>query len=143
MCLSIAAYASAAPAQNVVVRDAWARASVPGQTTASVYLDLTSDSDAAVVAAESALAWSAELHSMTVTNGVMRMRPLSRLELPAGQTVKFSSSGIHLMLVDLKAPLKPGQRVPLLLTIQSPAAAPKKVKVEAEVRGTAQQPHHH
>lgn len=134
LCMLVAATVTgAAPAQNVVVANAWARASVPGQRTAGVYLELKSDVNAAVVAVSSAAAERAELHSMTVENGVMRMRPLARIELPAGQTVKLAPGGLHVMLIDLKSPLKPGGKVRLELSVQS-AGSSRPLPVEAEVR---------
>ena len=55
------------------------------RTQLIAYVDLTSDTDAALVAAGSSLAARVELHSMTMDGGVMRMRPLERVELPGGQ----------------------------------------------------------
>jgi copper(I)-binding protein len=121
-------------AQSVKVENAWARATVPGQKTGSVYVDLTSASNAALVAAGSPLAARAELHSMTMDGGVMRMRALPRIELPAGQTVKLAPGGMHVMLVDLKQPLKAGDKVPLTLSVQSSGTSLTTLKIEAEVR---------
>src|SRR4051794_16946834 len=94
--LVLSSTASLAYAQNVKVENAWARATVPGQTTGSVYVDLTSSTDAALVAAGTPVAARAELHSMTMDGGVMRMRGLPRVELPAGKTVKFTPGTMHL-----------------------------------------------
>jgi copper(I)-binding protein len=127
--------APAAFAQSVKVENAWARATVPGQKTGSVYVDLTSASNAALVAVGSPLAARAELHSMSMDGGVMRMRALPRVELPAGQTVKLAPGGMHVMLVDLKQPLKAGDKVPLTLSVQSSGTSLTTLKIEAEVRG--------
>lgn len=137
----------AACADGVNVGNAWVRLPAPGQTTASAYVELTSARDAALVGAGSAMAARLEMHSMTVEGGVMRMRALPRIELPAGQTVKLAPGGIHLMLVDLKQPLKAGIMVPLVLSVQ--AAGPSSgtslttLNVQAEVRAAAAAPHHH
>ena len=133
-----------AAAQSVTVANAWARATAPGQKTAGVYLELTSNSDAAVVAAGSPLAAGAELHSMTMQDGVMRMRPLPRIELPAGQTVRLAPNGMHLMLVGLKRELKAGEKLPIVLSVQSSGMSLTTLNIEAEVRaldGAA--PHRH
>jgi hypothetical protein len=67
--------------------------------------------------------------------GVMRMRPVARIELPAGKAVRLAPGGLHIMLVDLRQPLKPGDRVPLTLTVQGADLASRSVlTVEAEVR---------
>ncbi len=48
------------------------------------------------------------------------MRSIARVDLPGGKTVKFEPGGLHLMLFDLKQPLKPRDKLPLVLTIQGP-----------------------
>ena len=133
--IAVAALATpAAYAQSVKVENAWARATVPGQKTGSVYVDLTSSADAALVAAGSPLAARTELHSMTMDGGVMRMRALPKVDLPAGRTVRLAPGGIHVMLVDLKQPLKAGDKVPLTLSVQSPGMSLTTLKIEAPVR---------
>jgi copper(I)-binding protein len=129
--------ASAATAAEVRVENAWARSPAPGQKTASAYVELTSASDAALVAAASPLAGRVELHSMTLDGGVMRMRSLPRIDLPAGKTVKLAPNGLHLMVFDLKNPLKPGDKLPLVLTIQRPGSPATTLNIEAEVRTAA------
>jgi copper(I)-binding protein len=136
--------ASAPAAQTVKAANAWARATAPLQKTASVYLDLTSDRNAALVAAGSPFARRAELHSMSVEGGIMRMRPLPAVDLPAGQTVRLAPNGQHIMLFDLKRELRPGDRLPLVLSIQSSGTSLTSLSVDVEVRGLAPDgPHKH
>ena len=59
-----------------------------------------------------------ELHSMKVEDGIMKMRPLPRLELPAGKPVRLQSGGAHIMLMDIKQQIKPGDTVPIMLKIE-------------------------
>ena len=99
-----------------------------------MYVDLTSASNAALVAAGSPDAARAELHSMTMEGGVMRMRALPRIDLPAGQTVKLAPGGMHVMLVDLKHPLKAGDKVRLTLSVQSSGTSLTTLTIEAPVR---------
>jgi copper(I)-binding protein len=126
--------ASAAAAADVKVENAWARAPAPGQKVASAYAELTSPSNAALLGAASPVAERVELHTMTMDGGVMRMRAVPRVELPAGTTVKLAPGGLHLMLFGLKQPLHGGDKVPLELSVQSAGSAPATLKVEAEVR---------
>jgi copper(I)-binding protein len=126
--------ASEVSAQSVQVANAWARATAPGQTTAGVYLELTSNTNTALVAAGSPVAHRAELHAMSVDGGVMRMRSLPRIDLPAHQTVKLEPNGIHVMLFELKQPLKPGDRVAVVLSLQPSGSSLTTLRVEAEVR---------
>jgi len=74
---------------------------------------------------------------MRLENGVMEMRQLESLELPAKQTVKLEPGGLHIMLLDLKNPLKSGDKVPLRLTLQRADRSKTVVEVQAEVRSTA------
>jgi copper(I)-binding protein len=139
------ALSGAAAAQPVTVSDAWVRAPAPGQRIAAAYMELTSRTSMVLVAVSSTAAAAAELHSTTVEAGVMKMRPVGRIELPGSQAVKLAPGGLHLMLVDLKQPLKPGDKVPLTLTVQRPDASSRSVfTVQAVVReGPPEKPHHH
>ena len=121
-------------AGNVTVTAAWARASAPGQASAAVYLRIVSQQAARLVAVTSPLARSAEIHSMTHDNGIMKMRALEALPLPAQQEVELGSGGTHLMLQELKRPLKVGGTVPLVFTIQFADGHKERVKVKAEVK---------
>lgn len=137
---------AAAAAQPVVVKDAWVRAPAPGQNIAAAYMDLTSKTTMVLVGVSSTSAAAAELHITSMEAGVMKMRPVARVELPGSKTVKLAPGGVHLMLIDLKKPLKPGEKVPLTLTVQRPDASSRSVfTVQAEVRTAAAEPsaHHH
>lgn len=124
---------SAAFAGGVIVKNAWARATAPGQNTAGVYLDIASNADAALVGAISPVATSAEMHAMRMEGGVMKMRAVQKIELPAGKAVKLAPAGLHIMLVGIKQPLRANERIPLELTIEA-AGRVTSIKVEAEVR---------
>ena len=135
---TVIAAESAASSARIKIADAWVRAPAPGQTTAGAYVELTSDRDAAIVAAGSPAAARVEMHSTTTEGGVMRMRAVPRIDLPAGRSVKLGAGGTHLMLIDVKQTLKAGDRVPLTLSVQTagPAAglSPTTVALEAIVR---------
>ena len=138
--------ASGTYAQSVKVENAWARATVPGQKTGSVYVNLTSSADATVIGAGSPLAESAELHSASMDGGVMRMRALPRIALPAGKTVKLAPGGMHVMLVNLRQPLKAGEVVQVTLSVQSAAKSLTKLTLQVPVReadAPADAPHKH
>ena len=123
--------------EAVTVTHAWVRATAPGQRVAGVYLEISSAAPSKLVAASSPVAGSAEIHSMRLENGVMEMRQLESLELPAKQTVKLEPGGLHLMLLDLKKPLKRGDKVPLRLTLQRTDRSKTVLEVQAEVRSVA------
>lgn len=123
--------------ETVSVTHAWVRAAVPGQRVAGAYLEISSAEPSKLVAASSPAAGSVEIHSMRLKNGVMEMRQLESLELPAKQTVKLEPGGLHIMLLDLKRPLKPGDKVPLRLTLQRIDRSRTVVEIQAEVRSAA------
>jgi len=120
---------------TVTASNAWARTTVPGQPVAGAYLEISSVENAALVSAKSPVAKNVEIHVMSMEAGMMSMRQIDRLELPAGKTVALAPGGYHLMLTGLKQPLKKGDSVPLRLTIQGKNKAHSVVKINAVVRG--------
>lgn len=115
---ALSAIASVSQAQ-VVVKDAWIRATVPQQKTGGVFLQIESSSDARLVDAHSDAAASAELHEMKLDNNIMRMRAIDQLALPAGKAVTLKPGGYHLMLMGLKNQVKVGDVIPLTLVIEN------------------------
>ncbi len=127
-------FSAQAGAGEVAVIEAWTRATAPGQDSGVVYMRISSQKNASIIVVSSPVAGSAGLHSMTHENGVMKMRELEALPLPAGQEVVLASGGNHLMLNDLKRPLKAGDTVAITLTVQYADKRKKQVQVKAEVR---------
>ena len=121
-------------AGDIQVEGAWARATAPGQDSAMVDLSITSAKEAKLVGFSSPACKTAQMHSMTHGNGMMKMREVQSIELPAGSRVGLGESGYHLMLIGLKAPLKAGDSVPLTLNIKVSNKDVVKVEVVAEVR---------
>ncbi len=128
---------AALAADAVSVSNPWVRATVPGQSVAGAYMDITAKARTALVAVESPVAGKAEMHTTTMDGGVMRMRPLEKLELPANKTVNLKPGGYHVMLIDIKRELKAGERVPLTLTLQDSKGGKSTLKLDAEVRAGA------
>ncbi|MEO6975041.1 MAG: copper chaperone PCu(A)C [Gallionella sp.] len=121
-------------AGDIQVENAWARATAPGQDAASVDLTITSKQAATLVGVSSRVARTAQLHSMAMEGGMMRMREVAGIALPAGKTVNLGERGYHLMLTGLKAPLKEGETVSLMLSIRVGNRGVVQVKAKAEVR---------
>ncbi len=121
-------------AGDIRVENAWARATAPGQDAASVDLTIISKHTATMVGASSRVAKTAQLHSMVMEGGMMRMREVAGIDLPADKMVNLGESGYHLMLTGLKAPLKEGETVPLVLSIKVGKKSVVQVKARAEVR---------
>jgi copper(I)-binding protein len=115
------------------IKAPWARAT-PGQAQNGVaYLTIISPTADRLTAASSPVAKKAELHTMSMDGGVMRMRPLTAMDIPAGQTITLSPGGTHIMLLGLTQPLREGQSFPLTLSFDH--AGPRQVTVLIEKAG--------
>ena len=115
----------------------WALATKPGQKTGAAYMLLEAAETAAITKLESPQAKAVEVHSMINDKGVMKMRKIDRLELPAGTTVKFEPGGLHLMLIGLKKPLKAGDTVIIKMTLVGADKKESSMQVDVAVRATA------
>lgn len=98
----------------------WARVTVPGQKAGGAFLAIRNAGNAAdrLVGASSPAAERVEVHTMSMQGDVMRMRQIEALDLPPGQTVQLQPGHLHLMLMNLKAPLKQGDKVPVTLRFE-------------------------
>jgi copper(I)-binding protein len=135
---TVAAAAASVPARaQVEVKSAWVRGTVAAQKTTGAYMELKSAKDASLVGVESTAAGMAEVHEMRMDGNVMRMRAVPKLELPADKSVELKPGGYHMMLIDLKKPLKKGDSVLLRLKIENKDKTISIVEVKAEVRDAA------
>ena len=100
---------------QIAVEEAWARATVAGQPSAAVYLTIRNSGGGDRLTGVSSPAGRASLHSTTMDDGVMRMRPVEALDIPANSTVELKPGATHVMLAGLKQPLEPGTTLPLRL----------------------------
>ncbi|MEN8177532.1 MAG: copper chaperone PCu(A)C [Pseudomonadota bacterium] len=107
-------------ADMVEVKDPYVRAVPPGQPNSASFMAL-SNSDAqghALVAAESPVSKVVELHTHTMVDGMMRMRQVEKIELPAGEQVALQPGGLHVMLIGLQQKLTPGEEIPMTLIFE-------------------------
>ncbi len=116
------------------IENAWSRATAPGQDAAGVDLSITGKQAARLVGVSSPASKNVALHRMTHENGMMKMREVEFIELPAGKRVNLGESGYHLMLSGLKTPLKAGDSVPLTLSIKAGNKPVTQVETRVEVR---------
>mgnify|MGYP001819916919 CR=1 FL=1 len=119
-------------AGKVSVIDPYVRAVPPVTKTSAAFMQLRNDNDTdgSLVRAETPAAGAVELHTHTMDEGVMRMRQIPQISLPPNTTVFLEPGGLHVMLFDLKAPLSPGDEVPITLTFSDGSSK----AVTAEVR---------
>ena len=115
---------------GVGVRGPWARVAImpegsdapdapPVNSAAYMVLTNANDADDALVAVETEIADTAEIHSVTMDEGVMRMRPVDSVVVPAGGEAVLEQGGYHIMLIGLRGPLAEGDTVPLRLRLRS------------------------
>lgn len=123
-----------APARKVtppVISDAWISEAPPVAKNNAAYVTVQNGNMRdALVAVESPASAKAELHQMSVAGGLMRMQRLPLINLAPKQKLAFGPGARHIMLIDMKQPLKAGDKVPLTLVFRKAG----RVTVEAEVR---------
>ncbi|MDR0672055.1 MAG: copper chaperone PCu(A)C [Zoogloeaceae bacterium] len=128
---------SAAQAETPLVRatDAWVRATVPGQSATGAFMTLYSDAPMKLVEVRSPLAAVTEIHEMRVDeNGVMRMRAISQLDLPAQKATPLKPGGRHIMLQALKKEARAGERTTLTLVLEDAEGHRHEIAADAEIR---------
>jgi len=114
-----------------VVSDAWVRLPAAAGRPAAGYMVITGGAEPdALVSARSLAASRIEVHTMAMDSGVMRMRMVPEIAVPAGTRVEFRPGGNHLMLFGLDERLKPGDRVPVTLGFRSGVS----ITIEAQIR---------
>ena len=131
--LAAIALASCSPAERVpdiAVRDAWARATVAGQSSSAAYLTIVNSGGADRLIAVSTPVAEASIHSTSFADGIMRMRALEALDVAEGAAVKLEPGKDHVMLMGLKQPLEAGARVSMELRFERSGNR----QVELEVR---------
>ena len=132
--VSLLALGAASAQAQVTVSGAWVRGTVEGQKATGAFMELKSAEGAALVGAASPVAGIVEIHEMRMDGNTMRMRAVDKLELPAGRAVELKPGGYHVMLMDLKAPLKKGDTVPITLKVRTKSGQAQDLEVKAEVR---------
>jgi copper(I)-binding protein len=121
-------------AGDLVISQAWSRATPGGAKAGAGYLTIENKGSQAdrLVAISGDVAGKIEVHEMAMNNGVMTMRPLDNgLTIDPGKTVTLAPGGYHLMMTDLKQPMKQGDKVPLTLQFEKAG----KVNVTLDVEG--------
>jgi len=142
-CWLIALMFIALPAlAQVSVKKPWSRATPPGAKVGAGFMQLRNAGAAdRVVGASTPVAGRVEMH-ITVRDGdVMRMREVKSFEVPAGGSFELKPGGAHLMLMDLKRPLKKGEKVPLTLKLEK--GGELKAELTVEELGARQPAHQH
>ena len=144
-CAAVLASVQGAPARaeevkagDLVITQAWTRATPKGAKIGGGYLTIENKGTAPdrLIGGSADIAGSVQVHEMSMDNGVMKMRPLENgLAIEPGKTVKLAPGGYHLMMMDLKSPLKKGDKLPITLEFEKAG----KVQVSLDVEGVGAQ----
>lgn len=120
-------------ATQIGVSDAWIPQAPPGASMLAGYLTVKNNGDApvSVLAAESDRFRTVSVHQTVIENGVARMRELHSLEIAPGQEVKFAPGGMHLMLMQPRKPINPGDRIEIILLFSDGTRVPAIFDVQA------------
>lgn len=146
VCLA-AAIAAPASAKDPVgigalrILDPWARATAGPARNGAVFLVIRNTGGEAdrLSGVDTPAAAMALIHETTMLDGVMRMRPVDALEIPAGGAAVFKPHGLHVMLMKLKAPLRQGGHV--LITLHFEEAGSIEIAVPIAAAGAMSSPH--
>ncbi len=127
----------AAVQAEVNVKDSWVRGTTPAQKATGAFMEITSSDAASLLSASSPVAGVVEIHTMKMEDGVMKMRAMPKLDLPAGKGVKLQPGGHHIMLMDLRQQMKKGDVVPITLKVEGKDKKVQTIEIKAEVRDLA------
>jgi len=129
-----AAWAQQVKLGDLVLERAWARATPGGAKVGGGYLTIENKGTTPdkLIGGSTPAAARVEIHEMAMNNGVMTMRPVNGgLSIPPGQSVTLAPGGYHIMMMELKGPLKKGDKVPVTLKFEKAG----EVKVTFEIEG--------
>lgn len=140
-CFSLISFDSYA---DINVSDAWLRAPIPGQNNTVGYLQLRNTGDTArqLIAVENDFSARAELHTQQISDGLMQMRKLDKIDIAPHGSVALVSGGHHIMFLQLKASLDRQEKWPLTLVFSDG----ERISVDLAVRSLsdlAPQTHSH
>jgi protein SCO1/2 len=114
-----AAVSAAASSGSISVVSAWSRSTASGVSVGVVYFELANSGPAdTLLAIECPAAERTEMHATASGDGIIKMRPVTSVDIPAGGRLSFKPGGLHAMLVGIKRPLQEGDRLPLTLVFR-------------------------
>lgn len=138
-----AAQAHSFKAGDLLIGHPFARATAPGQPTGGGFLRIENPGKSAdrLVSAQATVSNRVELHEMKMEGDVMKMREVDGIDVPAGKSVELKPGGLHIMFISLKAPLKEGDKFPMVLRFEK--AGEVTVTVNVEAPGASHDMKHH
>jgi periplasmic copper chaperone A len=125
------AHAEMAKVGDLVIEQAWARATTPSAKTGATYLTVRNTGSEAdnILSMETPVAGQAVAHQTRLEGDVSRMSEVGPLSVPLDGALEMKPGGTHIMLMDLKGGLKVGQQFPLTITFEKAGKVEVLVKV--------------
>lgn len=132
LCLSQLTSAHDYTAAKLKVNHPWSRTTVAGQSVGGGYMTINNQgtTDDALIAVKWGDSPAVELHNHTMADGVMQMRQVFKIALPAGKSVQLVPGGLHIMFMGLKSPLAVGERRDAVLVFEKAGELKVQFKVE-------------
>ena len=122
---------------DIAIIHPWAKPSIGQAKAGAAFVTIFNNgsSDDRLLAAKSDASELVELHAHKMDGGVMRMRPVEAIVVPAGDAAELAPGGNHIMLLNLKSPLVAGETFPVTLVFEKAGEITVEVKVDAEMGG--------
>ncbi|MGE0080541.1 MAG: copper chaperone PCu(A)C [Thiohalomonadaceae bacterium] len=134
LALAFGGLAQAGAGDQVSVVDPYVRLSPPNAPATGAFMILKNNGDKPVrlVKASNPVSRITELHDHINENGVMKMRAIASVDIPAGGEAVLRPGGLHVMMIELQTPLREGDVIPLTLVfddgsqllVQAPVVRP-------------------
>ena len=127
-----AEHKTAQAADSVKIENPYARAAPPGQANSGAFMTFvnTGDVDHSVKSAASPVADTVELHTHTNNNGVMEMRQVPQIDVPAKGRTELKPGGLHIMLLGLKQAMKAGETAEITITFEDGSSTTVKAPIQ-------------
>ena len=130
--LGSSVHAQEAKVGNIKIENAYTRSTVPGQQVAGGFMKIENKGGVdQLISASSPVAGEVQLHEMAMEGNVMKMRQVKDIAVPAGGAVELKPGGLHLMFMNIKAPLAAGESVPVKLKFAKAGEVEVKMPVNA------------
>ena len=130
--LTATAQAQNAKVGSVQIENAYTRSTVPGQMAAGGFMKIKNKGAVdQLISASSPVAGEVQLHEMAMEGNVVKMRQVKEVVVPAGGAVELKPGGMHLMFMNIKAPLTAGETVPVRLKFAKAGEVEVKMPVNA------------
>ncbi|MEO1112380.1 MAG: copper chaperone PCu(A)C [Pseudomonadota bacterium] len=142
--VSVSATAADYTAGDLSLSKTWTRATPPKARAGGGFVEIVNSGsqDDRLISASSGVAKKVELHEMSVTDGVMKMREMEGgIDIPAGETVTLKPGGLHIMFMGLNAPFEEGTTVPVVLTFEK--AGDVEIELDVAKMGAKSMKHGH